>query len=69
MLDASAQINHGDFFLLIHIQDAANMSRIKVSLYVKPGLETTSGKFHAFLSSADFFSKSTFSKNSFRNTI
>ena len=25
--------------------------------------------FHAFLSSADFFSKSTFSKNSFRNTI
>ena len=24
---------------------------------------------HAFLSSADFFSKSTFSKNSFRNTI
>ena len=25
--------------------------------------------FHAFLSSADFFSKSTFSRNSFRNTI
>ena len=37
MLDASAQINHGDFFSLIHIQDAANMSenniqRITVSL-------------------------------------
>ena len=25
--------------------------------------------FHDFMSSADFFSKSTFSKNSFRNTI
>ena len=27
------------------------------------------GNFHAFLSSADFFSKSTFLKNSFRNTM
>ena len=27
------------------------------------------GNFQAFLSSADFFSKSTFSENSFRNTI
>ena len=27
------------------------------------------GSFHAFLSSADFFSKSTFSKNYFKNNI
>ena len=53
--------------------DDTSRQRVKpgiLLLYVKKiSIPIISGILFAFLSSADFFSKSTFSKNYFRNTI